>query len=46
MAELAGRQTKKLSLIKVFLNSFFEYKMYTHFVFWLSFWLQAAAAVD
>jgi hypothetical protein len=28
MAELAGRQ-KKNSLIKVFLNSFFKYKMYT-----------------
>jgi hypothetical protein len=34
MAELAGRHKKK-SLIKVFPNSFFEYKMYTphtHFV--------------
>jgi hypothetical protein len=28
MAELAERQ-KKISLIKVFLNSFFKYKMYT-----------------
>jgi hypothetical protein len=39
MAELAGRQ-KKIFVCQVFMRSSKQ------FVFWFSFWLQTAAAVD